>query len=61
MVLDGGAEILDSTMLEHDLTAEEMEAYAVTVQVVTPAAEVVVGGAEVDTAVDELLVVARCL
>lgn len=36
IVLDGGAEILLSTMFVHDATAEEMEAYAVTVQVDPP-------------------------
>ena len=45
IVLDGGAEMLESTMLEHDLTADEIEAYAVTVHVVPslpPPATVVV-------------------
>ena len=41
IVLEGGAEMLESTMLVQDLTAEEIEAYAVTTQVVpVPAAEV---------------------
>lgn len=35
-MLDGGAEMLDSTMLVQDLTAEEMLAYSVTVQVAPP-------------------------
>jgi len=42
MVLEAGAEMLDSTMLVHDLTADEMEAYAVTVHVVPLPADVVV-------------------
>jgi hypothetical protein len=36
MVEEAGAEIPDSRILEQDLTAEEMLAYAVTVQVVPP-------------------------
>ena len=36
MVELGGAEMLDKTMFEHDFTADEIEAYAVTVQVVPP-------------------------
>jgi hypothetical protein len=34
IVLEGGAEMLESTILVQDLTAEEIEAYAVTTQVV---------------------------
>lgn len=36
MVLDAGALMLDRRMLEQDATAEEIEAYSVTVQVVPP-------------------------
>jgi hypothetical protein len=36
MELEAGAEIPDKTMFVHDATAEEIEAYAVTVQAVPP-------------------------
>ena len=36
-----GAEMPDNRMLEHDFTADEIAAYAVTVQVVPPPATVV--------------------
>lgn len=36
MVELAGAEIPDNKMLVHDFTADEIEAYAVTVQVVPP-------------------------
>jgi hypothetical protein len=38
MVLEAGAAILDRIILVHDLTADEMAAYAVTVQVAASAA-----------------------
>lgn len=49
--LDAGAEIPDKMILEHDATAEDIEAYAVTVQgaAVPPLPPVAVGGFAVDT------------
>jgi hypothetical protein len=49
--LDAGAEIPDNMILEHDATAEDIEAYAVTVQgaAVPPLPPVAVGGFAVDT------------
>lgn len=61
--LDAGAEIPDKMILEHDATAEDIEAYAVTVHGadVPPLPPVAVGGSAVDTEpvcpVTELLVV----
>lgn len=46
MVLEGGAEMLDKTMLVQDFTADEMEAYSVTTQD-EPVAEVSAAAAEV--------------
>jgi hypothetical protein len=65
IVLDGGAEMLESTMFVHDLTADEMEAYSVTVHVVPaapPPTVVVVGVGElvVTTLTAVLSVVGAC-
>jgi hypothetical protein len=63
IVLEGGAETLESTMFVHDLTADEMEAKLVTVQAVpaAPATVVVGGGVLLGTELTDVVrVVGRC-
>jgi hypothetical protein len=57
IVLLGGAEIFERTILLQDLTADEIEAYAVTMQVVLPPPPAAVVFVLVSFAVDVTIVV----